>query len=210
MKTYARLLEDITTAKDVFVGTNVANAIWSDKSRRKQNLGKIHPDYSLYRKGIETNDPHLFIVHDKSGKMVGHMRTSNDELHGNLKRNPRSRVVVIDKIRVDDDHRKSVIGHSLAQAAYKHLHRKGYTIKSGFAQSKAGQSIWKGLMADPDTSKHVDVVVHHRHPKVTRGTSIGKASETNPSHIWADAGHHAKDDRVSRTRLVLRGRRVDR
>lgn len=170
MKTYKQLLEDIELMSGIRRATrgdmNSAQDEFDYSS--KKNLGKIHKDYSLHKSGGD-----FFITHDSSKKVVGHI--SNQTPH-------KSKHIEVAATTVHSDHTKKKIGHSLALAAYKHLHGKhGYTIKSGNEQSFGGASIWHGLMKDPETNKHVHAV---HHPYGGKKTDLGQASKLHTGDIW--------------------------
>jgi GNAT superfamily N-acetyltransferase len=147
--------QDMNTAQDEFDYSN------------KKNLGKIHKDYSLHKSGGD-----FYITHDSSKKVVGHI--TNQTPH-------KSKRLEVEAAAVHPEHTKKKIGHSLAVAAYKHLHKQGYTIHSGNEQSAGGASIWRDLMNDPDTSEHV-YAVHH--PYGGKKTELGQASKLHTGDIW--------------------------
>jgi GNAT superfamily N-acetyltransferase len=210
MKTYKQLLEDITDVDDKgFSGNRIATSIYHSKSGTPpKKIGQIHPNYSLHRRK-ESNTNHMyFIVHDKSNSVVGHIKTNRFEPGA---KSLKSKTISVDSVHVDPEHRKSAIGHSLMTAAYKHLHGKGYTIRSGFTQSRGGKSLWKGLMSDPETSKHVRAVRYQEHPNFSRGKDIGKASDLPHHEVYTDLKNMSKKGRAaSQTRLVLKRKKENR
>ena len=172
MKTYKQLLEDIELMSGIRRATrgdmNSAQDDFDYSS--KKNLGKIHKDYSLHKSGGD-----FFITHDSSKKVVGHISNQTPR---------KSKHLEVEATAVHPDHTKKKIGHSLAVAAYKHLHKQGYTIKSGSEQSFGGKDVWfgkHGLMNDPKTKKHVHAV---HHPYGGKKTDLGQASKLHPGDIW--------------------------
>ena len=170
MKTYRQLLEDIELVSGIGRPTRYDMETSQDEFDygRKKNLGKIHKDYSLH-KG-EFGD--FFIHHDESGKVVGHITNDAPHKHKTLK---------VGLTTIDPKHTKKKIGHSLAVAAYKHLHKTGHTIHSGSEQSVGGASVWRELMKDPSTKRHVHAV--HR-PFGGTHRSLGQASKLQTGDIW--------------------------
>lgn len=183
MKTYRQLLEDIELMSGIRRATrgdmNTAQDEFDYSS--KKNLGKIHKDYSLHKSGGD-----FFITHDKSKKVVGHI--SNQTPH-------KSKHIEVAATTVHPDHTKKKIGHSLALAAYKHLHKQGYTIRSGNEQSSGGASIWHGLMNDPKTKKHVHAV---HHPYIGKKTELGQASKLHTGDIWYSGSREVRRKAASK------------
>jgi len=145
---------------------------------RKKNLGKIHKDYSLHKSSGD-----FYITHDPSKKVVGHI--SNDTAH-------KSRQLQVGLTAIHKDHTKKKIGHSLAVAAYKHLHGLGYTIRSGHEQSFGGHDIWggkKGLMNDPEMRDHIHAI-HHPYGGTRR--DLGRASDLHTGDIWTSGSNTAR------------------
>lgn len=172
MKTYRQLIEDIELVSGIGRPTRYDMKASQDEftHSRKKNLGKIHKDYSLHRG--ENGD--FFIHHDKSKKVVGHISNDTPHKHKTLK---------VGLTTIDPKHTKKKIGHSLAVAAYKHLHGKhGYEIQSGAEQSLGGASIWMHLMKDPSTKKHVHAV--HQQYGYGKKTDLGPAHKLDSSKIW--------------------------
>ena len=171
MKTYRQLLEDIELVPDIQRDTRWELRSVHDQisGRSKKNLGKIHKDYSLHKSGKD-----FVITHDKSKKLVGVISTT---AHHNSK----GKHLGVAATAVHPDHTKKKIGHSLAVAAYKHIHKQGYTIRSGNEQSPGGASVWHGLMNDPKTKKHVHAV---HHPFIGKKTELGQASKLHTGDIW--------------------------
>lgn len=179
MKTYLQLLEDIEllsghprTSKSHM--RDIQRDFEDDAEYRKP-LGKIHKDYSLHRSGRN-----FHITHDPSGKVVGHIDTEP----GNS-----NKTVHIAQLNIDREHTKKKIGHSLAVAAYKHLHKTGHTIHSGSEQSVGGASVWRELMKDPSTKRHVHAV--HR-PFGGKHRSLGQASKLQTGDIWTSGSREAR------------------
>ena len=185
MKTYRQLLEDIELRSGIGRATRDDMRATQDEfdSTRKKNLGKIHKDYSLH-KG-EYGD--FFIHHDKSKKVVGHI--SNETPH-------KSKSLKVGLTSIDPKHTKKKIGHSLAVAAYKHLHGKhGYEIQSGNEQSVGGASIWRHLMKDPSTKNHVHAV---HHPWDGKRTELGQASKLHTGDIWTSGSGEVRRKAASK------------
>jgi hypothetical protein len=187
MKTYRQLLEDIQLEPNISRlnrkdWKGIHDEFHSDieaarslPSLRMHKLGKIHKEYSIHR---NHNGNDFFITHDKSKKVVGHIE--NDHVSDNPETSKHLRVGFL---AIHPHHSKKKIGHSLAVAAYKHLHGKhGYTIHSGIQQSMGGASVWQHLMKDPKTKKHVRAVVSRKGDEDIK--DIGQASKMNPADIW--------------------------
>jgi hypothetical protein len=180
MKSFKQLLEDIelvsghprTTKSDM----RNAQMDFEDDVEFRKNLGKIHKDYSLHRSGRN-----FHITHDPSGKVVGHLDT---EPTSNS-----SKSIQIAQLNIDKDHTRKKIGHSLAVAAYKHLHKTGHTIHSGNEQSVGGASVWKELMNDPETRDHVHAV---HHPYGGRKRELGLAKHLPSEDIWTSGSGEAR------------------
>lgn len=179
MKTFRQLLEDIelisghprTTKSDM---RDIQRDFEDDAEYRKP-LGKIHKDYSLHRSGRN-----FHIRHDPSGKVVGHIDTERG--------NPKKTVRIL-QLNIDKNHTKKKIGHSLAVAAYKHLHKTGHTIHSGEQQSVGGASVWRELMNDPSTKRHVHAV---HSPFDGKHRSLGQASKLKTRDIWSPGDRQAR------------------
>jgi len=142
---------------------------------RKKNLGKIHKDYSIHKSSGD-----FYITHDPSKKVVGHI--SNDTPHKN-------RQLQVGLTAISKHHTKKKIGHSLAVAAYKHIHGLGYTITSGREQSVGGASIWQSLMNDPEMRDHIHVI---HHPYGGRRRDLGRASDLHTGDIWTSGSNTAR------------------
>lgn len=186
MKTYRRLLEDIELRSGIGRATRDDMRATQDEfdSTRKKNLGKIHKDYSLH-KG-EYGD--FFIHHDKSKKVVGHIQ--NETPH-------KSKTLKVGLTAIDPKHTKKKIGHSLAVAAYKHLHGKhGYEIQSGAEQSLGGASIWRHLMNDPSTKHHVHAV--HQQYDYEKKTDLGPAHKLHTGDIWTSGSREIRSKASSK------------
>ena len=146
---------------------------FKDDAEYRKNLGKIHKDYSLHH-----SDGHFFITHDASGKVIGHIETDGS-----------GKKIKIGQLNIDKDHTKKKIGHSLAVAAYKHLHKTGYTIHSGEEQSVGGANVWRELMKDPETKDHIHAV-HSRYGG--RKKELGPASKMPTEDIWTSGSREAR------------------
>lgn len=174
MKTYLKLLEDIELVSGVQRTTRddmaaASEAFHDPHGPKPKNLGKIHKDYSIHRR-----DGNFFITHDKTKKVVGHIADDATRTGKNIG---------VGMVLVHRDHTKKKIGHSIAAAAYKHLHKKGYTIHSGTEQSAGGAAIWRELMKDKATSKHVHAM-HKDDWPLSRAKSLGQASKLHTGDIW--------------------------
>jgi len=187
MKTYRQLLEDIEMVSGIgHMGKHDVKAVQDehDQDTRKKNLGKIHKDYSIHRSQFGDFN----IVHDKSKKVVGHIQNETPTKSKHLK---------VGLVAIHKDHTKKKIGHSLAVAAYKHLHGKhGYTIHSDRFQSPGGASIWQHLMKDPKTKKHVRAVITRKMDGDTK--DIGQASKMNPADIWTSGSREMRRKAASK------------
>lgn len=164
MKTYRQLLEDIELVSGISRRSKSDDDIDEDEFRhgsgRTQNLGKIHKDYSLHKKWGD-----FYITHDKKNKVVGRIMNSG-----------RGKNVDVHLLSIHPQHTKRKIGHSLAVAAYKHLHKTGHTVRSGTEQSVGGASVWQHLMKDPSTKRHVHAI--------RKRTDLGQASKLHTGDIW--------------------------
>lgn len=187
MKTYRQLLEDIEMISGVgHMNKHDVKAVQDehDYDTRKKNLGKIHKDYSIHKSSFGD----FYITHDKSKKVVGHISNETPTKRKHLK---------VGLVAIHKDHTKKKIGHSLAVAAYKHLHAKhGYTIHSDRQHSPGGASIWHHLMKDPKTSKHVRAVITRRMDGHTK--DIGQASKMNPADIWTSGSREMRRKAASK------------
>ena len=182
MKTYKQLLEDIElvsghprTAKS---DMRSAQHDFDVDAEFRKPLGKIHKDYSLHRLGKK-----LHITHDPSGKVVGHIDTHDTE------RGSPNKTLYIAQLNIDREHTKKKIGHSLAVAAYKHLHKTGHTIHSGTQQSVGGASVWRELMNDPSTRRYVHAI---HSPIGGKDRSLGQASKLKTGDIWTSGSREAR------------------
>jgi len=183
MKTYSQLLEDIelvsghprTTKSDM----RTAQHDFEDDVEYRKPLGKIHKDYSLHRSGRN-----FYITHDPSGKVVGHIDTEQHPMNSGNKK-----TIQIVQLNIDREYTKKKIGHSLAVAAYKHLHKTGHTIRSSSEQSVGGASVWRELMKDPSTKKHVSAV---HQPYGGRKRELGQASKLHTGDIWTSGSGEAR------------------
>jgi hypothetical protein len=175
MKTYTQLREDIDLIGvaggfDAHHANRVFKAERTERDDKIMNIGKIHKDYSLHREG----DNVMFITHDKTKKVIGRI-----DGEGSPKR------FAVHGISVHPKHTKKKIGHSLAVAAYKHLHGMGVDVHSDAQQSPGGASVWNTLRKDPDTRKHVHVVRNNR--------IIGQASKMKTQDIWTSRPGFTRD-----------------
>lgn len=219
MKTYSKLVEDIElvsgigkqTGREIERAHNDAADPGPFGPRNQlENHGKIHKDYSLHGSGRD-----FFIRHDKSKKIVGHIA-------GERPQGGHSRSVAIGIVRIHPEHTQKKIGHSLAVAAYKHLHKKGFDIHSGDQQSPGGASIWQRLMKDPSTRRHVHAIRPDERGGMPK--NLGQASKLHTGDIWVSgigyvrnkAGTKGirmhkymtpKSDAAYRTTLVLKGKK---
>jgi hypothetical protein len=176
MKTYTQLREDIDLIGSAggFDKVHSVEANRAFKTKRDgmiMNIGKIHKDYSLHREG---DNGSMFITHDKTKKVIGRIYGE-----GSPKR------FAVHGISVHPKHTKKKIGHSLAVAAYKHLHGMGVDVHSDIHQSTGGASVWNTLRKDPDTRKHVHVVRNKR--------IIGQASKMKTQDIWTSRPGFTRD-----------------
>jgi hypothetical protein len=175
MKTYLKLLEDIELVSGVQRTTRgdmaaASEAFHDSYGPKPKNLGKIHKNYSIH-----SRDGNFFITHDKTKKVVGHIADDG--------RSSKSKTIGVGMVLIDKNHTKKKIGHSIAVAAYKHLHKKGYTIHSGTEQSAGGAAVWRELMKDKATSKHVHAM-HKDDWPLSRAKSLGQASKLHTGDIW--------------------------
>jgi hypothetical protein len=180
MKTYSQLLEDIELVSG-FPRTTKGDMRYAqmdfEHNAYGKNLGKIHKDYSLHR---SASGRKLHITHDPSGKVVGQVAVEPGKNKKDLK---------VVQLNIDREHTKKKIGHSLAVGAYKHLHKTGHTVHAGTEQSPGGASVWKELMRDPETKRHVHAV--HR-PFGKRGKQLGQASKLHTGDIWTSGSGEAR------------------
>lgn len=190
MKTFSQyVLEDIElagpkmipkykeTERDGWTPERLFNDTAFTKTPRKvKNLGQIAKGYSLVRKDgpdDELDDDgrpkaNFYIIHDKTKKPVGFIGASDGG---------KGKKITISWVLLDPKHGKKELGYSLPVAAYKALHKDGYTVQSDSRQSIGGASIWKELMRDREVSRHV---------RARRdGEDIGTASKVDDSEIWA-------------------------
>jgi hypothetical protein len=184
MKTYRELLEDIELVTGVGRVSRQENDAMQDEFDRihKKKLGKIHKDYSIHKSGRD-----FFITHDKSKKVVGHFASDAPSSKKQLR---------VSSLGIHPDHTKKKIGHSLAVAAYKHLHGKhGYEIHSDTAQTPGGASVWRELMKDPSTSRYVHAV---HHPLRGKKTELGQASKLHTGDIWQSGSGSARRTAASK------------
>lgn len=184
MKTYSQLLEDIELVSGISRATRGDIGAMQDEFNYgpKKNLGKIHKDYSLHKVNGD-----FFINHDKSNKVVGHI--SNDTPH-------KSKSLKVGLTAIHPDHTKKKIRHSLAIAAYKHLHGKhGYEIKSGNEQSVGGASIWQHLMKDPSTKQYVHAV---HEPPGGKKRELGQATKLHTGDIWTSGSGEVRRKAASK------------
>lgn len=187
MKTYRQLLEDIELISGLrHMSKKDLDPIQDEHGydKGKKNLGKIHKDYSIYR----SRSGDFNILHDKSKKVVGHIQNETPRKRKHLK---------VGLVAIHKDHSKKNIGHSIAVAAYKHLHgNHGYTIHSGREQTPGGASIWQHLMKNPKTKKHVRAVITRKMDGNTK--DIGQASNMNPADIWTSGSREMRRKAASK------------
>jgi hypothetical protein len=170
MKSFKQLLEQIDLVSGVRRSTSRDINLTDDefKDTPKRNLGEITPGYSIHKAGGD-----FYITHDLSKKVVGHI--VNETPH-------KSRDLVVLKTIIHPEHTAKVSGHSLPQAAYKHLWgNHGYEITTGYEHSLGGLKVWHNMIADPDTSEHVHAI---HHPYGGKKTDLGLASKLPTSDIW--------------------------
>jgi hypothetical protein len=170
MKTFKQyIFEDIELVSDIsrMSKSDLKDVESEFTYSHKKNLGNIHKDYSIYK-----SNGNFYITHDPSKKVIGHI--SNDTPH-------KSKNLTVGLIGIHKDHTKKKIGHSLAVAAYKHLHELGYTIDSGREQSVGGASIWQSLLKDPEIRKNIRAVYK---PFGGSVKDLGQATELHTGNIW--------------------------
>ena len=139
------------------------------KDSPKRNLGEITPGYSIHKAGGD-----FFIRHDESKKVVGHISNATPHQSKNLE---------VQKTIIHPEHTAKMSGHSLPQAAYKHLWgHHGYEITSGSDHSIGGLQMWRDMIADPDTSEYVHAI---QHPFGGKKTDLGRANKLPTSDIWS-------------------------
>ena len=130
-----------------------------------KRMGDIHPKYEMWRHTTELTDDkgnkyhqHQFsIVHKDTRKKVGEI----DAVGGKINRKTgehragTGKDLKISYLGIHDQHSAKKVGTSLAVAAYKHLHKKGRSIKSDTRQSFGGAHVWDTLRNDPEVKRHV-------------------------------------------------------
>ena len=188
MKSFLQYIsEDIEVVSDIVRPTEHD---WSkvsapDESSRFKNFGKIHKYYSLHQDSLRNS---FVIIHDKSKSVVGEIQNESSE----------PKTLRVGMFAVHDDHTKKKIGHSLAVAAYKHLHGKhGYTIHSGSEQSPGAVSIWQDLLNDPKTKKHIHATEENP-DNFGETKDLGQASKMNPADIWTSGSREVRRKAASK------------
>lgn len=216
MKTYRNIVEDIELVAGVarHQGSNIEDAHHDARHfgpNSFRDMGKIHKDYSMHKHGHD-----FFIRHDKTKKIVGHISTESENERGGKK-------ISVGMVGIHPQHSEKKIGHSLAFAAYRHLHRKGYDVHSGHEQSPGGASIWRRLMKHPTTRAHVEAIRHSESGK-GKPKNLGRASRLHTGDIWVSGSGYMRKKAGSKgirmhpyqskqsddaylTRLVLRGKK---
>jgi predicted N-acetyltransferase YhbS len=102
----------------------------------------------------------------------------------------RGKGLKIDWVHVQPEHGTKKVGVSLAAAAYKHLHKRGHSIKSDTKQSIGGANLWNSLRHDPETKHHT--MFHDE-----RNNKPIAAHKVPEGEIWHDEPH------AQETTLVL-------
>ena len=169
-----------------------------EKHTSSRNLGEIHPGYELHRHTMTVNRARKFhkhsfsIVHKASGDVAGEIDAKGGSINRKTgeHRLGRGKGLKIDWVHVQPEHGTKKVGVSLAAAAYKHLHKRGHSIKSDTKQSIGGANLWNSLRHDPETKHHT--MFHDE----TNNKPIA-AHKVPEGEIWHDEPH------AQETTLVL-------
>lgn len=130
-----------------------------------KRMGDIHPHYEMWRHTHEKTDHkgnkhhiHEFsIVHKKTREKVGEILARGGKINKKTGEHTdgTGKDMKITYLGIHDDHSAKKIGTSLAVAAYKHLHKRGHSIRSDTRQSVGGAHVWDTLRKDKDVRSHV-------------------------------------------------------
>jgi len=169
-----------------------------EKHTSSRNLGEIHPGYELHRHTMTVDRARKFhkhsfsIVHKASGDVAGEIDAKGGSINRKTgeHRLGRGKGLKIDWVHVQPEHGTKKVGVSLAAAAYKHLHKRGHSIKSDTKQSIGGANLWNSLRHDPETKHHT--MFHDE----TNNKPIA-AHKVPEGEIWHDEPH------AQETTLVL-------
>jgi predicted N-acetyltransferase YhbS len=169
-----------------------------EKHTSSRNLGEIHPGYELHRHTMTVDRARKFhkhsfsIVHKASGDVAGEIDAKGGSINRKTgeHRLGRGKGLKIDWVHVQPEHGTKKVGVSLAAAAYKHLHKRGHSIKSDTKQSIGGANLWNSLRHDPETKHHT--MFHDE-----RNNKPIAAHKVPEGEIWHDEPH------AQETTLVL-------
>lgn len=169
-----------------------------------KRMGDIHPKYEMWRHTTELTDDkgnkyhqHQFsIVHKDTRKKVGEIDAVGGKIHKKTgeHRAGTGKDLRISYLGIHDHHSAKKVGTSLAVAAYKHLHKKGRSIKSDTRQSFGGAHVWDTLRKDPEVKRHVKF---HDH----------RDNRAMPAHKLPYGGIWQENPSASDTTLVLHKKR---
>lgn len=169
-----------------------------------KRMGDIHPKYEMWRHTTELTDDkgnkyhqHQFsIVHKDTRKKVGEIDAVGGKIHRKTgeHRAGTGKDLRISYLGIHDHHSAKKVGTSLAVAAYKHLHKKGRSIKSDTRQSFGGAHVWDTLRKDPEVKRHVKF---HDH----------RDNRAMPAHKLPYGGIWQENPSASDTTLVLHKKR---
>lgn len=130
-----------------------------------RNLGVIHPGYELHQHvtsvtgddGKPEHHHEYSIVHKKSKDVAGWIEASAGKIDPKTGEHTRGTGKGLEIKWVGNQrwHSSKNVGTSLPIAAYKHLHKLGYSIKSDSTQSFGGANLWDSLRNDPDVKRYV-------------------------------------------------------
>jgi hypothetical protein len=173
-----------------------------------RKMGRIHPQYELWRHTYENTDQdgskyhqhHFSIVHTKTREKVGEI----DAIGGKINRKTgehrtgTGKDLKIVYLGIHHHHSAKRVGGSLAVAAYKQLHRRGHSIKSDTRQSLGGAGVWDTLRKDKDVGHHVMVHDERDNKRIpAHKLSYDAIWQDNPSGQESTLVLHAKPKKVN-------------
>jgi len=131
-----------------------------------RNLGEIHPGYELHQHvtsvtgddGKPEHHHQYSIVHKKSKEVAGAIDAAAGKIDPKTGEftSGTEKGLKVKWVGIHNSwHSSKKVGTSLPIAAYKHLHKLGYSIKSDSTQSRGGAILWNRLRNDPEIKRYV-------------------------------------------------------
>ena len=112
----------------------------------------VTTDHSFAGREGKLRNHQIYIVHQPTQKIVGRIDAMGWQRGSSRSKDPRDfkDSLRVEGLDVDPRHREKRIGHSLAIAAYRMLHRAGHPIVSSSLHTFGGAKLWDRMRSDPE------------------------------------------------------------